>query len=48
VQCEVTGRRDYGRIEPLWFWIRIDYSQLYSVVAAKPLDLRSNRAHALT
>ena len=34
VQCEATGRRDHGRIEPRWFSIRrtesirIDYSQL--------------------
>ena len=37
MQCEATGRRDHGRIEPRWFsirhteLIRIDYSQLYSI-----------------
>jgi len=27
VQCEVTGRRDQGRIEPRWFSIR--HTELY-------------------
>jgi len=42
VQCEVTGRRNHGRIEPRWFsvrhteLIRIDYSQLYTAYSRCP------------